>query len=90
MTTTEDKVSVSFLAEQRLKAIGEGYVSGRIDAGDLRLDHIDGMDFGDFYAAKHSRVLDLPELYAEFVAQREEQRAAEEANDTNDSEGESQ
>ena len=78
MTAAEERLSLSpaFVAEQRLKAIGEGYVSGRIDAGDLRLDHIDGMDFGDYYAAKHSRALDLPELYAEFVASRSNEDGA--------------
>jgi len=38
----------------------------------------DAADFGDYYAAKHERALDIDELFAEFAAAREEQRAAEE------------
>lgn len=83
MTATEDRLSPEFVAKSGLEREGTGYVKGRIDAGDLRLDYIDAYDFGQFYAAKHERALDLPELYAEFVAQRQE------ANDSNDSEGES-
>jgi hypothetical protein len=65
------KVSVEFVEQQYRKAIGTGYVYGRIDAGDSRLDFIDGMDFGDFYAENTRRLLDLPDLYERFVREQE-------------------
>lgn len=86
MTATEERLSLSpeFVARNWLQGIGYGYAMGRIAAGDLRIDHADASDFGDVYAAKHERALDLDELYAEFVA------AHEEANESNESEGDSQ
>lgn len=77
MTAVEDRLSPEFVATYGLQAEGRGYAKGRLAAGDLRIE-ADEDRFGDFYAANHSRPLDLDELYAEFVAQREEQRAAEE------------
>jgi hypothetical protein len=80
VTATEERLSLSpeFVAKAGLEREGTGYVKGRIDAGDLRLDYVDAYDFGLFYAARHERALDLDELYAEFVAAHEERRAAEE------------
>ena len=79
MTATEDRLSLTpeFVAKHHLHGVGYGYALGRLAAGDWRIEG-DADRFGDFYAAHHSRALDLDELYAEFVALREEQRAAEE------------
>jgi hypothetical protein len=78
VTATEERLSLSpeFVATNRLQAEGQGYAKGRIAAGDLRLDHADAHDFGQYYAAKHERALDLDELYAEFVAQRTDEDGA--------------
>ena len=72
MTATEERLSLSpeFVARNHLHGIGYGYALGRISAGDIRIEGTDADDFGDYYAAKHERALDLDELYAEFVAQR--------------------
>lgn len=80
MTATEERLSLSpeFVARNHLQGIGYGYALGRAAQGDVRVQGTDAIDFGDYYAAKHSRALDLDELYAEFAAAREEQRAAEE------------
>ncbi len=56
---------------------GYGYALGRAAAGDVRVQGNDAGDFGDYYADRHSRPLDIDELYAEFVAQREEARERE-------------
>lgn len=77
MTATEERLSPEFVAKAGLQAEGRGYAKGRLAAGDLRIES-DEDRFGDFYAAKHSRALDLDELYDQFVAEREERRAAEE------------
>jgi len=78
VTATEDRITPRFVAVNRLQAEGQGYAKGRIAAGDVRIEGTDASDFGDYYAAHHSRPLDLDELYAEFVAECEERRAAEE------------
>ena len=79
MTATEDRtIRPEFVAKYGLQAEGRGYAKGRIAAGDVRIEGADADDFGDYYAAKHERALDLDELYAEFVAASEERRVAEE------------
>lgn len=70
MTATEPvKVSAEFAVKHHLEGVGYGYAQGRIDAGDHRLGWIDASDFGEFFAAQHSRALDLPDLYEQFAAQ---------------------
>lgn len=78
MTATEERtIRPEFVAKYGLQAEGRGYAKGRLAAGDFRVEG-DEDRFGDYYADQHERDLDLDELYAEFVAAREEQRAAEE------------
>jgi len=74
VTATEERLSLrpEFVAKTVLEREGTGYVKGRIAAGDLRLDYADASDFGDYYAAKHERALDIDELYDEFIHQRNE------------------
>lgn len=77
MTATEERtIRPEFLATYGLRREGYGYALGRAAAGDVRVQGNDASDFGDYYAAKHSRALDIDELFAEFINQR------------NDSEGE--
>lgn len=79
MTATEERtITPRFAAINRLQGIGYGYALGRAAAGDVRVQGNDAGDFGDYYAAHHARPLDIDELFAEFINQR------------NDSEGESQ
>lgn len=78
MTATEERLSLSpeFVAKSQMECEGTGYVKGRIAAGDLRLDYVDAYDFGQFYAARHERALDIDELYADFVAARSDEDGA--------------
>lgn len=76
MTATKERtIRPEFVAVAVLQAEGRGYAKGRLAAGDLRIES-DEDRFGDYYAAHRERA--LGELYVEFVALREEQRAAEE------------
>jgi hypothetical protein len=71
VTATEERtITPRFVAVNRLQGIGYGYALGRIAAGDVRIEGTDADDFGDYYAAKHARALDIDELYAEFVVAR--------------------
>lgn len=79
MTATEERtITPRFAVLHRLQGVGYGYALGRAAAGDVRVQGNDASDFGDYYADRHSRDLDIDELFAEFINQR------------NDSEGESQ
>lgn len=71
MTATEERtITPRFAAINRLQGIGYGYALGRAAAGDVRVQGNDAGDFGDYYAAHHSRPLDIDELFAEFIAAR--------------------
>jgi hypothetical protein len=77
VTATEDRtITPRFVAVNHLRGVGYGYALGRAAQGDVRVQGNDASDFGNYYAAKHERDLDLDELYDEFVAQRSNEDGA--------------
>lgn len=61
---------VRFHLRATREAEGVGYLIGRIDAGDNRLDQADDEAFAEFYVAHDGTRLNAADLYEQFIAER--------------------
>lgn len=64
--------SVAFHVRATRKAEGVGYLIGRIDAGDNRIDQADDEDFAEFYVAHDGTRLTAAELFEQYANQLSE------------------